>query len=248
MKLNGAKIIVTATDSLAFSLASRYKMYENIQFVDATYITFGEYSRLTGISTIDDYIKNGSTLRTDIFSTKQSTDKFIETAVVNNIIRSLDKSENIHPLFVSLTEKYSEAILKNEIKKIIDRHIQTKIHNAITDLSLFSLLNDNDFKIISNKIKLIFNCDQIYKIENRDVKKIESYLYDIGVFHDISFCYAYPKQNDDESAYLFNHPGMLHANLLYTLRLLKEDPSWRNAKDPNKMIFLEKVYEFSMKK
>lgn len=56
VKMDDAKIVVTGKDSLGLSLVHRGMMYDRIKFIPTTYTSFSEYSTLTGVNNIDDYI------------------------------------------------------------------------------------------------------------------------------------------------------------------------------------------------
>lgn len=266
VNLNHVKIIITGTDSLGLSLVSHHEMYDRIEFVNTTQITYAEYSRLTGTNNIDDFIKKGSTLRTNIFDSKKSTDQFIETAIVNNIIHSLKKSENLRNYPAILTEKYSQEVLKNEIERIINRYSQVRTYQAIKsqfksaplgDARDTILKHDEDglniiaklkYQETNKKIAEILGCDKPSGIEDKDISKIYDYLKEIGVFITIPVFHSYIKQESDEPLEMITHPGMFHSNIKYTIQELMKDSSWIEADQDTRQKVAINAYRSAMGK
>lgn len=221
VKNYGAKIIVTSSDSLEILLTSKAEMYDKIEFVSTTYISFEEYSRITGITTLDDYIKKGCTLKTDIFETRESTEHYIETAIANNIIHSLKNYEGVDAYPPLITEKYSEEAIKSEIKKIINRYSQIIIYQAInTQFKTFEGISNLNYKEANTKIAEILGCNTVSGIEDKDIAKIHEYLCDIGVFQNIPDINSDIRTYTDEPLEMIVYPGMIYSNIKYTLQEL----------------------------
>lgn len=264
--LHEVKIVVTGTDSLGLSLSSKDILYDRMELVSTTYTTFAEYARITGITQIDDFIKAGSTLRTDLFDTKKKTEAFIETAIVNNILHSIEKSEGVHRYPAALTEKYTKDVIRCEIERMINRYSQTRTYRAIASQFKSSPLGDareiiskqepNGFQIMAKlkyketnaKIAEILGCSGFSGMEEADIEKIYDYLTDIGVFASFPVYHSYTKQTLDEPLEMMIHPGMFHANLRYTLQELLSDSSWIEAEEETKRLVINKAYESAMGK
>jgi len=266
VNFNNAKVVVTGTDSLGLYLSSLEEMYDRIQFVNTTYTTFGEYSRLTGIETINEYIQKGSVLQTDSFESYDSTKSFVSTAIVGNIIRSVEKSKGIRRYPGTLTERYKTSQLKNEIERIVNRYSQTRTYQAITQQFKSAPLGDakdvirkhydNGIEITNNlkyqevnaKIASLLGCEILSNIEDDDINTIYKYLQKIGVFMNIPVYKSYETQTPDKTLEMICHPGMFHANIRYVLDKLIEDSSWIDATKAEKQLFLNKAYESAMGK
>lgn len=103
----GMKIIVSGTDSLGFVMANRDELYDRNVMIHTTFISFKEYVRLLGISSVDSYIEYGGTLKMEnmnfddpenglddvSFRDDESTRKYIESAISRNIQHTL-KNDN----------------------------------------------------------------------------------------------------------------------------------------------------------
>jgi hypothetical protein len=129
--VQGIKIILSGTDSLGFYFASNEELYDRAVMIHTTYIPFREHARLLGITSIDEYIRYGGTLKAgelrfgdDIdweeasFKDDESTRRYIDTAICKNIQHSLMcYKEGSH--FRNLKRLYDAGELTNAINRII---------------------------------------------------------------------------------------------------------------------------------
>ncbi|SDB60880.1 AAA family ATPase [Butyrivibrio sp. INlla16] len=127
----GLKIILSGTDSLGFYFASNEELYDRAVMVHTTYIPYREHARLLGITSIDDYIRYGGTLKAGelrfgddedfeeaSFRDDESTRRYIDTAICKNIQHSLAcYEEGTH--FRNLKRLYDAHELTNVINRII---------------------------------------------------------------------------------------------------------------------------------
>ncbi|WP_026499381.1 AAA family ATPase [Butyrivibrio sp. WCD2001] len=127
----GLKIIMSGTDSLGFYFASNEELYDRAVMVHTTYISYREHARLLGITSIDDYIRYGGTLKAGelrfgddedfeeaSFRDDESTRRYIDTAICKNIQHSLAcYEEGTH--FRNLKRLYDAHELTNVINRII---------------------------------------------------------------------------------------------------------------------------------
>lgn len=89
---NNARIVVTGTDSLGLSLPTHDLQYDRTLFVNTTYISFGEYFRILGETSLDEYIQLGGILKVDTYSDYWSTHDYIDLSIARNLINSIEKS------------------------------------------------------------------------------------------------------------------------------------------------------------
>lgn len=87
------KIVLAGTDSFLLDLARRDQLYDRTVTINTSYISFKEYNYLFG-SNILEYIREGGVLYPDNLYNYESTHKYISTAITNNIINSLLRSNN----------------------------------------------------------------------------------------------------------------------------------------------------------
>ena len=129
----GMKIVLSGTDSLGFWFAEGNELYDRVRMVHTTFIPYREYSRILGIDSIDEYIRYGGTLRVGeidfddeelmtgatSFRDDETTRKYIDTAICENIQHSLECFEFGH-YFRHLHDLYDAGELTSAINRIIE--------------------------------------------------------------------------------------------------------------------------------
>lgn len=86
----GKKVVLTGTDSLGFYIASKEELYDHIHFIHTTEIPFAEQHALLGTDRTA-YMQYGGTLSPDTpFCDAQTADAYVETAIVQNIVHTLE--------------------------------------------------------------------------------------------------------------------------------------------------------------
>lgn len=129
----GMKIVLSGTDSLGFWFAEGNELYDRVRMVHTTFISYREYSRILGIDSIDEYIRYGGTLRVGeidfddeelmtgatSFRDDETTRKYIDTAICENIQHSLECFEFGH-YFRHLHDLYDAGELTSAINRIIE--------------------------------------------------------------------------------------------------------------------------------
>ena len=139
---SGMKIVLSGTDSLGFIFSEDEQLYDRCILLHTTFIPFREFSAVLGINDIDEYIRYGGTMSKSgenynkgIFSTRQNTDEYVNTAIARNIQHSL-KNYQYEGHFRYLYELYE----KNELTSAINRIVEDMNHRFT-----ISVLT-NDFK------------------------------------------------------------------------------------------------------
>lgn len=129
----GMKIVVSGTDSLGFMLAGRDELYDRNVMIHTSFIPFGEYSRILGIKSVDEYIEYGGTLKKEnmnfddpdydfdevSFRDDESARKYIDTSISRNIQHSL-KNDSFGEYFNQLRDLYDKGELTNVINRIVE--------------------------------------------------------------------------------------------------------------------------------
>ena len=264
VKMDDAKIVVTGKDSLGLSLVHRGMMYDRIKFIPTTYTSFSEYSTLTGVNNIDDYIKLGSTLKTDCFSSYKETQNYIETSIVSNIIGSLEKSEGLKKYPPTLTEIYNNNDLNNAIQRIINHFAQsltvkilteqitihplsTALHNlAEKDNKPGLLMRQNiDFEKINDSVAyaLGIHTTRTSPVEEKHINVLSDFLEDIGLITTIPVIESFSNRTFQNDMKIISHPGMFHAIIKYTLDELQKNENWlQDVSNEDRTKLLESTY------
>ena len=156
---SGMKIVLSGTDSLGFLFSSDDSLYDRCEMLHTTFIPYIEFENVLGISGIDEYIRYGGTMSLSginynehcIFSNKESTDAYVDSAIAKNIQHSLKYYQNAGHF-----RKTEDCYEKNELTSVINRVVEDINHRftlsvLIDDfvshdlgLSLRNLLHDRN--------------------------------------------------------------------------------------------------------
>ena len=131
--VQGLKFVLSGTDSLGFYFAESEELYDRAVTVHTTFIPYKEHARLLGITSIDEYIRYGGTLKAGeldfedeglnvedaSFRDDETARRYIDTAICKNIQHSL-KCYQKGRYFRHLRELYDANELTNAINRIIE--------------------------------------------------------------------------------------------------------------------------------
>ena len=145
--VQGLKFVLSGTDSLGFYFAESDELYDRAVTVHTTFIPYKEHARLLGITSIDEYIRYGGTLKAGelafedeevnaeeaSFRDDESARRYIDTAICKNIQHSLKCYQNGR-YFRHLRELYDANELTNAINRIIENENHEFTVKVITDL------------------------------------------------------------------------------------------------------------------
>ena len=145
--VQGLKFVLSGTDSLGFYFAESEELYDRAVTVHTTFIPYKEHARLLGITSIDEYIRYGGTLKAGeldfedyelnveeaSFRDDETARRYIDTAICKNIQHSL-KCYQKGRYFRHLRELYDANELTNAINRIIEDENHDFTIKVITDL------------------------------------------------------------------------------------------------------------------
>lgn len=145
--VQGLKFVLSGTDSLGFYFAESEELYDRAVTVHTTFIPYKEHARLLGITSIDEYIRYGGTLKAGeldfedeelnveeaSFRDDETARRYIDTAICKNIQHSL-KCYHKGRYFRHLRELYDANELTNAINRIIEDENHDFTVQVITDL------------------------------------------------------------------------------------------------------------------
>lgn len=247
------KIILSGTDSLGFSFACQNELYDRAINIHTSYIPFREYERLLGIHDLDIYIDYGGTLRKEnidfsdsdykkeeiAFYDDESTRKYIDTAISQNIQHALKTDQNSHHL-AKIKELYEQNELTNVINRIvedmnhdfllsvIDRRFKSHDLGSSKNLLLHEApqrkayaLYDIDTEEVLHRMKDILEIkeknERKINVDETVLLQIKEYLFQLDLIAKAEI--RYDKGNPEER-YLFLQPGMRYSickALVYSL-------------------------------
>lgn len=239
----GMKIVLSGTDSLGFWFTLDNELYDRAYMIHTTFIPYAEHARLLKTPDIDEYIRFGGMLQagelafTDedarredaSFRTDESTRRYIDTAIAQNIQRSLRCFQG-GSRFFSLRELYEAGELTNAVNRIIEdmnhgflvdvvtRRFKSRDLHSAADLMAkdrkweerLDLLDTVDEAAVTEKLMGILNLwnreDQTVEVTERHVKDIRDWLEKLDL---IATCRVRRSDgSDDVPRTIFTQPGM----------------------------------------
>ena len=237
------RIVLSATASLQLKLASQDKLYDRIKIIPTTYITFGEFSRLTEYDHIDDYLRRGGAFSEMgegfTFSNYDSASEYVSSSIVDNIIQTLIKQNRI----VSAEDYYNQSFTYNEaIRKVVAMQTHSFVKSVLNSELKFSFAGvaNNKGPLSSRRVKeaiqpelrrqLGMFADNKNDFDDHFVKMIQEMLETMDVIHkDERFVVGdeWFDRDLNQQQYLFSQPGFLYQQAYHEMLVLLEQPEFR---------------------
>ena len=277
--VQGMKIVLSGTDSLGFWFAQNEELYDRALTIHTTFVPFREYSRLLKIDDIDEYIRYGGTLKAGetsfedsdanafnaSFRTDESTRRYIDTAIAQNIQHSL-KCYDRGNHFRNLIDLYKKDELTNAINRIIEDMNQAFTVDVITrdfkssDLgSAKDLLRREkdeskrtDFLDIFDASEVTKKLMDILKIRNKErqsieieevhIREITEYLKALDLI-EIVYTESIPISNKKQERIIFTQSGMRFCQAQVLVYSLMQDEVFGSLTGELRDIITEKILE-----
>ncbi|MDY3131191.1 MAG: AAA family ATPase [Treponema sp.] len=277
--VQGLKIVLSGADSLGFWFAQNEELYDRAVTVHTTFVPFREYSRLLKIHDIDEYIRYGGTLKagetnfedTDAnafdasFRTDESTRRYIDTAIAQNIQHSL-KCYDRGNHFRNLIDLYKKDELTNAINRIIEDMNQAFTVDVITrdfnssDLgSAKDLLRREKDETKRTDFLDTFDASEVTKklmdiLKNRNkerqsieikevhIQEITEYLKALDLLQ-IVYTENIPISNKKEERIIFTQSGMRFCQAQVLVYSLMQDEVFGSLTGNLRDIITEKILE-----
>ncbi|MCI5665705.1 MAG: AAA family ATPase [Spirochaetia bacterium] len=277
--VQGLKIVLSGADSLGFWFAQNEELYDRAVTVHTTFVPFREYSRLLKIHDIDEYIRYGGTLKagetnfedTDAnafdasFRTDESTRRYIDTAIAQNIQHSL-KCYDRGNHFRNLIDLYKKDELTNAINRIIEDMNQAFTVDVITrDFNSSDLGSAKDLlrreKAETKRTDFLdtFDASEVTKklmdiLKNRNkerqsieikevhIQEITEYLKALDLLQ-IVYTENIPISNKKEERIIFTQSGMRFCQAQVLVYSLMQDEVFGSLTGDLRDIITEKILE-----
>ena len=275
----GMKIVLSGTDSLGFWFAENRELYDRVRMIHTTFIPFREFSRLLGIDSIDEYIRYGGTLRLGeqnlddpdanendaSFRDDVSTRKYLDTAICDNIQKSLMYAEDGRH-FGKLYELYAAKELSNAINRIIN-DIQHRFIERIIKRDFLSsdlgesarnlriekdpekhseILENIDRKTVTQQmmklVGIINEKEQTIDVKPEHLNQIKLYLKALELIEDCPVRKAEAIIADEERV-IFTQPGMRYCLTHALLHSLMQDAVFENSAESEKNLVVDKILQ-----
>ena len=277
--VQGMKIVLSGTDSLGFWFAQNEELYDRAVTIHTTFVPFREYSRLLKIDDIDEYIRYGGTLKagetnfedTDAnafdasFRTDESTRRYIDTAIAQNIQHSL-KCYDRGNHFRNLIDLYKKDELTNAINRIIEDMNQAFTVDVITrdfkssdlgsakdllrrekdETKRTDFLDTFDASEVTKKLMEILKIRnkerQSIEIEEVHIQEITEYLKALDLL-EIVYTENIPISNKKQERIIFTQSGMRFCQAQVLVYSLMQDEVFGSLTGELRDIITEKILE-----
>ncbi len=277
--VQGMKIVLSGTDSLGFWFAQNEELYDRAVTIHTTFVPFREYSRLLKIDDIDEYIRYGGTLKageTDFedsdsnafdasFRNDESTRRYIDTAIAQNIQHSL-KCYDRGNHFRNLIDLYKKDELTNAINRIIEDMNQAFTVDVITrdfkssdlgsakdllrrekdETKRTDFLDTFDATEVTKKLMEILKIRnkerQIIEIEEIHIQEITEYLKALDLI-EIVYTENLPISNKKQERIIFTQSGMRFCQAQVLVYSLMQDEVFGSLTGELRDIITEKILE-----
>lgn len=277
--VQGMKIVLSGTDSLGFWFAQNEELYDRAVTIHTTFVPFREYSRLLKIDDIDEYIRYGGTLKagetnfedTDanafdaFFRTDESTRRYINTAIAQNIQHSL-KCYYRGNHFRNLIDLYKKDELTNAINRIIEDMNQAFTVDVITrdfkssdlgsakdllrrekdETKRTDFLDTFDASDVTKKLMEILKIRnkerQTIEIEEVHIQEITEYLKALDLL-EIVYTENIPISNKKQERIIFTQSGMRFCQAQVLVYSLMQDEVFGSLTGELRDIITEKILE-----
>ena len=254
-----AKIVISGTDSLGFLIASRNELYNRIEMLHTTYISYKEFATILGNKTIDEYIEYGGTMVKEgvdynktLLINNNKINEYVDSAISHNIVHSL-KCYKDGRYFSSLYELYENNELENVINRIvedtnhrfaisvIDRAFKSHDYGSLKKLimqpnnysDLGEVLNNVDedklLKDLMNALSIVDKEERKVDVKESVLLEIQEYLSLLDVYSEVNEI-SYPLF-EMEKRNVFTQPGLRYSQAKELLKILLNDEAIRKYPD-----------------
>ena len=235
---SGMKLVLSGTDSLGFIFTKHEQLYDRCIMMHTTFIPYRELEQVLGIQGIDNYIRYGGTMsisgvnyNNSTFTTKQSTDEYIDSAIARNIQHSLKYYQD-GGHFRNLYDLYEKGELTSAINRVVEdinhrftKEILTRTFSS-HDLSLSArnLLHDREDPVdlyqtidreavtatLKSMLDILDKEEQKVEIDETLAAQIKEYLTMLDLLMEVDLQYL-PHVNRHDSITVITQPGLRYA-------------------------------------
>ena len=262
---SGMKLVLSGTDSLGFIFTKHEQLYDRCIMLHTTFIPYREFENVLGISGIDNYIRYGGTMsisgvnyNESTFTTKQSTDEYIDSAIARNIQHSLKYYQD-GGHFRHLYDLYEKGELTSAINRVVEdiNHRFTKevltrtftshdlslsarnlLHNQENPVDLYQTIDkENVTALLKSMLEILDKEEQEVEIDEVHAFQIKEYLTLLDLLMEVDLLHL-PNVNQRDSITVVTQPGLRYAQAtaLVNSMLLDEKFSALSAVERNRIL------------
>ena len=262
---SGMKLVLSGTDSLGFIFTKHEQLYDRCIMLHTTFIPCREFENVLGISGIDNYIRYGGTMsisgvnyNESTFTTKQSTDEYIDSAIARNIQHSLKYYQD-GGHFRHLYDLYEKGELTSAINRVVEdsNHRFTKevltrtftshdlslsarnlLHDRENPVDLYQTIDkENVTALLKSMLEILDKEEQEVEIDEVHAFQIKEYLTLLDLLMEVDLLHL-PNVNQRDSITVVTQPGLRYAQAtaLVNSMLLDEKFSALSAVERNRIL------------
>ena len=142
---SGIKIVIAGTFSYAIRLLSKEVLFDRMQQIDTSYFSYKEAHDIFG-QDLDSFIKYGGVIDFDEDGKQMTPSDYMETAIVNNIVQSIFKSDKKYDLLLTIPESMKRGKCDRELKAVVAGLIRITIDNYMKTLVVGKLANREAYR------------------------------------------------------------------------------------------------------
>ena len=220
----GMKIVLSGTDSLGFLFTEDEQLYDRCILLHTTFSPYREFESVLGIHGIDEYIRYGGTMslsgihynETSTFASKESADKYVDTAIARNIQHSL-RCYQYEGHFRHLRGLYD----KNELTSAINSVVEDINHRFTLEVLTRDWKSHSLWKLleIRNKTEQTVELDDVHAAEIKEYLDLLDLTREIDVLH-------LPDVSTKSSRTVIAQPGLRYAQANALIRSLLLDETF----------------------
>lgn len=237
------RVVMSGKDSLSFYFAEGDELYDRTMKLHTTWIPYTEFSRLVGVSSIDDYLRSGGILSPKAFSGAEETRAYVLTSIADNIQHSLE-NYNFGGMFDSLKKLYENDELRNAIERLVeDMNHQFTIEVITRDFishdlgisarnlrfdknSPNTILTEIDKDKVTNalmeRLSILNSEEQNVKIDKHSLVQLKKYMEILDLIFLSTSINAV--SGERSARIIISQPGLRYNQCMALLESLKEDP------------------------
>lgn len=265
---SGMKLVLSGTDSLGFIFTKHEQLYDRCIMLHTTFIPYREFEQVLGIQGIDNYIRYGGTMsisgvnyNNSTFTTKQSTDEYIDSAIARNIQHSLRYYQD-GGHFRNLYDLYEKGELTSAINRVVEdinhrftKEVLTRTFSS-HDLSLSArnLLHDRENPVdlyqtldkesvtatLKSMLDILDKEEQKVEIDETHAAQIKEYLTLLDLLMEVELRYL-PHVNQRGSITVITQPGLRYAQATALINSMLLDEQFSALSAVERKRILERI-------
>lgn len=166
----GIKIVIAGTFSYAIRLLEKEVLFDRMQKIDTSYFSYKEAHDVFE-QNLDTFIKYGGIINFDEDGKQMSPSDYMETAIVNNIVQSIFKSDKKYDLLLTIPETIKSGKTDKELRAVVANLVRITLDNYLKVLVVGKLANKEIYRFsdIGKLAAVIRQRSEQECVENEDL-------------------------------------------------------------------------------